>query len=256
MARRKCVRCGKAAGKANAFCSACGARLPQLTTQTRPSAPKGAIGAGCYVTWCFSLLLFLALTLPVILLWITEGAEFGIFDFDDIAFDFFKALTGRRTDYEKAMGTLQYVGLGFLPVVILPLYFVLSRAEDKGKVAGSVMSHVFAGILSFTTFLFLLLLLVLYDFVGIARTASLVLFILSALALLPVMFLTGKRFGGYGLLTLLMTLAAGFLIAVYIVPLFGGGLVIFGDLFWIFIFALVISAGGGGSVIYVRILSY
>ena len=253
MKNNYCPTCKKRFTDEFRFCPQCAKSLVRtdiLTTKKRGQdkfTPMGIISA------CLSVVPLIIAAAFVTLMLVTIGENFGIFDFDDVAFDFFKALSGRKTPYEKTMGTIQYSSLAGIFLVCIPMGLILYFGGKKNKynTQYDYLMYLLPGLQFFM--LISLFLLTFFDFTGFARTAMLVAFYLSTALLAVLQFPISKHFGGYTLVLQLMTLAIAFVMMAYIGPICGWGLTIFGDLFWIFLFCLIM-AGGGTSIVYVVIL--
>lgn len=236
------------------YCPRCAKPLVQTSIyaskrrSTDKFTPVGTFSA------CLSLIPLLAVVAFVTMMLVTVGENFGLFDFDDVAFDFFEALSGKQTPYEKTMGTIQYSSLAGIFLVCIPMAIILHIAGNKNKynTEYSFLMYLLPG-LQFA-FLLSLFLLTFFDFSGIARTAMLITFYLSAVMLGVLLFPISKHFGGYTIVLQLMTFAIAFLLMAYIGPVCGWGLTIFGDLFWIFLLCLIMAGGGGSVFVYVVVI--
>ena len=249
-----CPTCKKKYTDTFQYCPQCAKPLVQTSIYASKKRGSDKFTPVGILSACLSLLPLLAVVAFVTMMLATVGENFGLFDFDDVAFDFFKALSGKRTPYEKTMGTIQHSSLAGIFLVCIPMAIILFVAGNKNKynTEYSFLMYLLPG-LQFSLLLSLFL-LTFFDFVGIARTVMLILFYLSAVMLGIAMFPISKHFGGYTIVLQLMTLAIAFVLMAYIGPFFGWGLTIFGDLFWIFLFCLIMAGGGGSIVVYVVVI--
>ena len=249
-----CPTCKKKYSDTFQYCPQCAKPLVQASIYTwKKRGPDKYTPVGI-LSACLSLLPLLAMVAFVTLMLVTVGKNFGLFDFDDVAFDFFKALSGKQTPYEKTMGTIQYASLAGIFLVCIPMAIVLYRAGSKNKynTEYSFLMYLLPG-LQFTLLLSLFL-LTFFDFVGFARTAMLIIFYFSAVMLGLSQFPISKHFGGYTIVLQLMSFAIAFILMAYIGPVCGWGLTVFGDLFWIFLLCLGMAGGGGSVVVYVVVI--
>lgn len=249
-----CPSCKKGYKDTFQYCPQCAKPLVQtgfFTLNKQKSDKFTPIGI---FSACVSLLPLLAVVAFVTLMLVIVGENFGLFDFDDVAFDFFKALSGKQTPYEKTMGTIQYSSLAGIFLICIPMAVVLHIGGKKNKYNAEYgyLMYLLPGLQFFM--LLSLFLLTFFDFSGFARTAMLIAFYLSTAMLGVLLFPISKHFGGYTIALQLMTLAIAFVLMAYIGPFCGWGLTIFGDLFWIFLFCLIMAGGGGSVFVYVIVI--
>lgn len=249
-----CPFCKKGYKDTFQYCPQCAKPLAQVGILTRNKRGSDRFTPIGVISACLSLLPLLLVAAFVTMMLITVGENFGIFDFDDVAFDFFKALSGKRTPYEKTMGTIQYVSLAGIFLICVPMAVILHIGGKKNKynTEYGYLMYLLPGLQ--LVMLLSLFLLTFFDFTGLARTAMLVAFYLSTVMLGALQFPISKHFGGYTIALQLMTLAIALVLMAYIGPFFGWGLTIFGDLFWIFLFCLIMAGGGGTAVVFVVVI--
>lgn len=183
-----------------------------------------------------------------------EGANFGKYTENQLPtdlFDFFEALSGRKSPYKKAMESLQLKALLVAALVCIPGGIILGIGSKKHEAMGALTC---GGVMMGIPFLTSLLVLQLYSFDGSPRIAVLVIFFLTAAAMAFSMGLSSKALGLYALVLMATALAGAFLVAVFLAQIVGLAAVILGDLFWLVLLALVACSGGTGGVIYVRII--
>ena len=164
-------------------------------------------------------------------------------------FDFFDALSGRRSDYKKEMMSLQSGSFIAALAVCIPCAILLLMASKKKEHVGLITG---GGTIASATVLTLLLTIRYYSFSGSPRVAVLVLFFVTAVLFALLMAASSRHLGLYALALLAFSLAAGFLAAVYLSQILGLAAVILRELFWIAAFALMLLGGGSsGTVVYV-----
>lgn len=237
----RCTYCGRNVQRNASFCPGCGKPIMPVPAHTANILQKNKLGFGAVVSILATVLLFAGLVFPILYHLFTEGAEFGRWAENDIVRDFNTVLSGRKSEYQKFMGTMQIVGLVIAFFLCLPGYLIMHTKDKAERTKGWLMPGIICSALLLTCWLLLLL----FDFVGTPRTVVLVLFFILALLWVAVMILAAIKAKGFGILLTLLSLALGFLVASYLAAFVGAAAVIFGDLFWV-IFGLVALFGGGG----------
>lgn len=190
---------------------------------------------------------------PLITQLVVNGPNFGMFDFDDIVFDFLKSFGNRATDYEIALRQLQRTALRGL-LLLIPIFLITHFSAKKNVLKESIVLDLCVSVGCQFFLLSPLFLLTMYNFTGFTRTLALIVFFLSAVITLISMFFSCRHLGGFAFLVQLGGIIIGFLLTVYLTPLIGVGTVIFGDLFLIFSLILMGAGSGSCSVITVYIV--
>ena len=250
---KKCVKCGVRLGNKSLYCDKCGA------VQPAKSAPKTAAvkESGNGLAMVVSALPMLALAAAVTVMLVTVGGNFGVFGYDDIPldlFDFFEALSGRKTPYQLFVSAMRTKTLWVGAILAVAAGLLLAKVSKEGDNIGFCVG---CGVMSVMPMLTSGLLLWLYSFDASPRVAVTVLFYLLAAAALALFVYMARYIGFRAVLVLVLSLALGAIVAVFLGPLLGAGIVFFGELFWIVVFCLLVGCSGtGGGVVYVYIVRW
>jgi len=249
---KRCVKCGERIGSKALYCEKCGSVQPTAPVKTA-SVPVRQRRGGNGLAMVLSALPAAGLIAAVTYMIISVGGNFGVFGYDDIPldlFDFFEALSGRKTPYQLFLSDMRLHTLWIavaVGVVSLLLIGKFSRESDN------TMFCIGCGVMSMIPLLTCTLLLWLYSFEHSPRIFCTVVFYLLAVSAMA-LFLYMARYIGYRALPVLaLSAAVAAVIAVFLAPILGAGVVFFGELFWIVVIALLACGCGtsGYMIVYV-----
>lgn len=245
-----CTKCGKRTGDGTHFCPNCGTAMPTVAAVKE----KRKFRVDQVIAMIITVGLLLVLMAMVGSTVAQNGANFGKYKEEQLPtdlFDFFEALSGRKSPYKKAMEKMQLNALLVAALVCIPGGIILGLGSKKHLHMGALTC---GGIMMGIPFLTSLLVLQLYSFDGSPRIAVLVIFFLTAISMAVCMGLASGTTGFYALALMATSLAGAFLVSVFLAQIMGLAAVILGDLFWLVLLALVAGSGGTGGIIYVRII--
>ncbi len=186
---------------------------------------------------------------------LSHGYDYGKYTESELPtdlFDFFEALSGRRSEYKKEIMSLQYKAIICAVVACIPCGILLLKASKRAELNVGLLT--FGSTLTGVLLLTCLLVVSLYSFSGSPRIAIVVLFFLAAILMAVFMGKASMRLGLYALPLLIFALALGFGIAIFVAQIVGLAAVVFQDLIWILLLMLLFGGGGGSTVVYVIVL--